>query len=53
MMLLKKEMIYKQPLAEGRELNFVQIREISIRIPALSQDWQAVTAILMYALAHS
>lgn len=28
MVLLKKEMIYdKQPLAEGRELNFVKVRE--------------------------
>lgn len=27
-----KEMICKQPLAEDRELNFVQIREMSITI---------------------
>lgn len=53
MMLLKKEMICKQPLAEDRELNFVQIREINFGIHALYQGWQAVAATLMYALAHS
>lgn len=44
-MLLKIEMICKQPLAEGRELNFVQIRDISIRIPGMHQGWQERAAI--------
>ena len=52
-MLLKKEMICKQPLAVDRELNFVQTREINIKIHVLYQDWQAVAATLTYALEHS
>lgn len=42
MVLLKIEMICKQPLAEGRELNFVQIRDINIRIPGMYQARAAI-----------
>lgn len=52
MMLLKIEMICKQPLAEGRELNFVQMRDINIRIPGMYQDWQARAALAVPAAEH-
>lgn len=52
MILLKIEMICKQPLAEGRELNFVQTRDASIRIPGMYQDWQVRAAIPVPAPEH-
>lgn len=52
MMLLKIEMICKQPLAEGRQLNFVQMRDISIRIPGMYQDWQVRALIAVPAAEH-
>lgn len=51
-MLLKIDMICKQPVAEGRELNFVQIRDTTIRIPGMYQAWQGRAAIPMYAPEH-
>lgn len=52
MMLLKVEVICKRPVAEGRELNFVQIRDITLRIYGMYQAWQGRPAIPMYALEH-
>lgn len=51
-LVLKKAIICKQPLAERAEL-FKKIKETNIRIHVLYQDWQAAVVVLIYALEHS